>query len=313
MKIVFLDEYSVGGVDLNALQSLGEYVGYEFTTPDEITQRCEGAEVVITNKCPLTSEVLSKISATVKLVCIAATGMNNIDLDAADRLGIEVRNAIGYSTHSVAEATLGAALSLRRNISYYDHYVKGRDYSASDRLFCFDEMIGQLHGSRWGIVGLGAIGREVARLATAFGCEVRYYSTSGVTRSEEYERCENLDELLEWCDTLSIHAPLNDQTRGLIGAEELSKMHSGSIAINVARGGIIDEEALVRAINEGEIYGAALDVYTEEPLCPTSPLLTIDDPDRLRLSPHNAWASLPAIEKLIVAIVKNIEEYQAKR
>ncbi|MFI3305734.1 MAG: NAD(P)-dependent oxidoreductase [Rikenellaceae bacterium] len=308
MKIIFLDEYSLGGIDLTPIQQLCDYEGYEIThTAAEIIDRAKGAEVVITNKCNLAREVLTALAPTLQLVCIAATGMNNIDLEAAAELGIEVRNAVGYSTHSVAEATLAAALTIRRQISYFDRFVKSGAYSATDRLFCFDRPIGQLHGSRWGIVGLGAIGREVARIATALGCEVRYYSTSGVVREESVERAESLSELLAWCDTLSIHSPLNDQTRGLIGATELSTMKPNAIIVNVARGGILDETALAAALDNGTVAAAALDVFACEPLNADSPLLKINDPDRLLLSPHNAWASTGSIERLVNAIAWNIK------
>ncbi len=308
MKIIFLDEYSLGGADLSKIKSLGEYRGFENMRDGEGIVRCAAdAEVIIANKAPLTREVLERLPS-LRLVAIAATGMNNIDLDAAAELGIEVRNAVGYSTHSVAEATLSSALALRRQISYYDRLVKGGGYSLSDRLFRFDRPIGELHGSRWGIIGMGAIGREVARLATAFGCEVRYFSTSGIRREEEYSACETLAEMLEWCDTLSIHAPLNDVTRAMIGEREFVQMKRDAIVINVARGGIVDEEAFAAALDHGEIAAAALDVYVCEPLNADSPLLKINDPDRLLLSTHNAWQSQASLRRLVDSIVENIKQ-----
>lgn len=309
MKIVFLDEDSVGGVDLSAIHALGEYRGYiNITDADEIVEICADAEVVITNKSPLSRETLARLPH-LRLVCIAATGMNNIDLDAAREFGVEVRNAVGYSTTSVAEATFASTLSLLREICYYDHFVKSRDYSLSNRRFNFDRPLGQLCGSRWGIIGLGAIGREVARIATAFGCEVRYFSTSGVVRDEIYPRVDRLEELLAWCDILSIHSPLTEQTHNLIGERELSQMQPHAILVNVARGGIVDEEALCRAIDNNQIASAALDVFVSEPLNIDSPLLKVEDPDRLRLSPHNAWSSMPALNRLIETVADNIAQY----
>ncbi len=306
MKIVFLDEYSVGGADLSAIKALGEYVGYEITcSAEDVISRAEGAEVVIVNKVLMSRDVMMSLPS-LRLICVAATGMNNIDLEAAREFGIEVRNAVGYSTNSVAEATLSAALSLTREISYYDNYIKSGSYSQADRLFCFDREIGQLYGQNWGIIGLGGIGRRVAILAAAFGCAVRYFSTSGAQREEAVERVESLEELLAWSDVLSIHAPLNADTEGLIGATELSMMRPNAILINVARGGIVDEAALAQALNSGTIRSAALDVFSHEPLEPTSPLLTIDDPNRLRLSPHNAWQAARSVEGLVAAIAKNI-------
>ena len=176
-NIVFLDEYTLGGADLTRLHELGRYTGYSTTAPDEVADRCRDAEIVITNKVVMRRETLAALPG-LRLICIAATGMNNIDLDAAAELDIAVRNAAGYSTHSVAETTLGAAIALRRHIVYYDRYVKSGAYSAAGQQFHFAKPTHQLYGSKWGIVGLGAIGHEVARLAAAFGCEVRYTSTS---------------------------------------------------------------------------------------------------------------------------------------
>ncbi|MFI3249024.1 MAG: NAD(P)-dependent oxidoreductase [Rikenellaceae bacterium] len=309
MKIVFLDEYSIGEADLSAIKALGEYTSYEITrSADEVISRAADAEIVICNKVILTRETLMQLPK-LELVCIAATGMNNVDLDGARELGIEVRNTVGYSTHSVAEATLAAALSLTRGINFYDRYIKSGEYASSDRLFCLDRSIGQLSGSNWGVIGLGTIGREVARLATAFGCKVKYLSTSGAARKEEYERVESIEEFLGWCDVISIHSPLNDQTRGLIGDKEFDQMRQNAILINVARGTIVDEEALAKAINQNKIASAALDVFSAEPIEKSSPIFTIEDQDRLCLSPHNAWQSTKSIDRLVAAIAENIKNH----
>ena len=237
--------------------------------------------------------------------------MNNIDLDAAAEHGIEVRNAAGYSTHSVAETTLGAAIALLRESVYYDEFFKSGRYARSPRLFCFDRPIRQLHGRRWGVIGLGAIGREVARLAAAFGCEVSYHSTSGVAREEAYPALP-LDELLAWADVVSIHCPLNAHTRGLIGAEQLHRMKPSALLVNVARGGIVDEAALAEALDDGRIAGAALDVFSSEPVKADNPLLALRDPYRLLASPHNAWATGEAIDTLVRCVARNIEAYLKK-
>ncbi len=307
MKIVFLDEYSMSNCDLSQLRLLGDYTGYENTTSTQDTiSRCQNAEVVISNKVPLDAYVISQLPS-LKLICVAATGMNNVDLEAAKRHGIEVRNAIGYSTHSVAEATLTAALSLLREVAYYDNFVKSGEYSRSPRLFIFDRPIYQLHSKNWGIIGLGNIGREVGRLASAFGCRVAYSSTSGVERNEEYEQM-SLCDLLSWSDVISIHSPLNDSTMGLIGGEEFALMRPNAIVVNVARGGIVDEEALCNALNDNKIAAAALDVFSSEPLEPSSKLLTLDNPHKLLASTHNAWAAEESIEALVGCIIKNIRE-----
>ena len=310
MKIVFLDEYSVCGRDLSSIKRWGDYTGYETTSPEEVLEKSKDAEIIISNKVVLDAKTIASLPH-LRLICVAATGMNNIDLNAAAEHGVEVRNAVGYSTYAVAETTLSSALALLREVTYYDNYFKSGAYASSERIFNFDRPTAQLRGKRWGIIGMGNIGREVARLAEAFGCEVSYYSTSGVERKEEYPSLE-LEELLRSSDVVSIHCPLNERTRSLIGAEQLALMKPSAILINVARGGIVDEAALADALNEGRLRGAALDVFTSEPLR-ESPLYTLRDPYRLLASPHNAWSPVEAIDRLIGCIEQNIADYVARR
>lgn len=310
MKIVFLDEYSVCGRDLSSIKRWGDYTGYETTSPEEVLEKSKDAEIIISNKVILDAKTIASLPH-LRLICVAATGMNNIDLNAAAEHGVEVRNAVGYSTYAVAETTLSSALALLREVTYYDNYFKSGAYASSERIFNFDRPTAQLRGKRWGIIGMGNIGREVARLAEAFGCEVSYYSTSGVERKEAYPALP-LEELLRTSDVVSIHCPLNDRTRSLIGAEQLAQMKPSAILINVARGGIVDEAALADALNEGRLRGAALDVFTSEPLR-ESPLYTLRDPYRLLASPHNAWSPVEAIDRLISCIEQNIADYVARR
>ena len=310
MKIVFLDEYSVCGRDLSSIKRFGDYTGYDTTSPEQVLERCADAEVVISNKVVLDAAIISSLPK-LRLICVAATGMNNIDLNAAAEHGVEVRNAVGYSTYSVAETTICSALSLLREVTYYDNYFKSGEYAKSERIFNFDRPTAQLRGKRWGIIGMGNIGREVARLAEAFGCDVAYFSTSGVERDEEYNKL-SLNELLNSSDVISIHCPLNDRTHNLIDAEELAMMKKSAILINVARGGIVNEVALAEALNNGNLRGAALDVFTTEPLR-ESPLYNLQDPYRLLASPHNAWSSVEAIDRLIACIAGNIQEYITKK
>ena len=305
-KIVFLDEYSLGNSDLSAIKSLGEYIGYDRTLPEQVVERCQGATVVITNKVYISRQTMAQLP-DLKLIAISATGMNNVDLEAAAEAGIEVKNVSGYSTYSVAEATLGAALSLLRNSVYYDRYFKSGAYAATSDIFHFGRPISNLRGKNWGIIGLGAIGHQVATLAEAFGCKVAYYSTSGAAREEKYPRME-LSELLAWADVISIHSPLNARTAGLIGSAELEQMKPTSIIINVARGGIVDEQALTNALNNKTIAAAALDVFSKEPL-PSSPLYDLTDPDCLLASPHTAWAADSAVESLVEGIYANIKNF----
>ena len=310
MKIVFLDEYSICGRDLSSIKKFGDYIGYETTSPEQVLERCADAEIVISNKVVLDAAIIAALPK-LRLICVAATGMNNIDLNAAAEHGVEVRNAVGYSTYSVAETTLCSALSLLREVTYYDNYFKSGEYSKSERIFNFDRPTAQLRGKRWGIIGMGNIGREVARLAEAFGCEVAYYSTSGVERDEVYNKL-SLNELLNSSDIISIHCPLNERTHNLIGAEELAMLKNSAILINVARGGIVDEAALAEAMNNGNLRGAALDVFTSEPLR-ESPLYNLKDPYRLLASPHNAWSSVEAIDRLIACIAGNIQNYASRK
>ncbi|MBR4850749.1 MAG: hydroxyacid dehydrogenase, partial [Tidjanibacter sp.] len=268
-------------------------------------------EIIITNKVILDAETLAALP-DLRLICIAATGMNNVDLDAAAALGIEVRNAVGYSTHTVAEATLGSVLALLRQTNYYDRYVKSGEYSASGEWVNFDRPTHRLWGKNWGVVGMGNIGREVARLASAFGCEVAYCSTSGAERKEEYERMP-MDELLAWADVISVHCPLNNTTRGLIDTEQIAEMKSTAVIVNVARGGIVVEEAVAKALDECRLAGAAFDVYPSEPMPSTSPLLHTSDPDKLLLSPHNAWSAVESIDTLVECIANNIKDYLKSR
>ena len=306
MKIVFLDEYSVCGRDLSSIKRWGDYTGYETTSAEEVLEKSKDAEIIISNKVVLDAETIASLPH-LRLICVAATGMNNIDLNAAAEHGVEVRNAVGYSTYAVAETTLSSALALLREVTYYDNYFKSGAYSSSPRIFNFDRPTAQLRGKRWGIIGMGNIGREVARLASAFGCEVSYYSTSGMVREKAYPAL-SLETLLYTSDVVSIHCPLNERTRSLIGAEQLVQMKPSAILINVARGGIVDEAALAEALNEKRLRGAALDVFTSEPLR-ESPLYSLRDPYRLLASPHNAWSPVEAIDRLIGCIEQNIAEY----
>lgn len=311
MKAVFLDKYTICGRDTSAIAAMCDrYEEYEFTQPEQVVERCRDAEIVICNKTLIDAAVMDALPS-LKLICIAATGMNNVDLEAAAQHGITVRNAVGYSTYSVAETTICSTLSLLREVVWYDRFFKSGEYSASGRMFNFERPTAQIRGKNWGIVGLGNIGREVARLATAFGCEVRYTSTSGAVREEEYPAMP-LGELLAWADVVSVHCPLNERTRGLVGAAELRMMKPSAVIVNVARGGIIDEQALAEALDAGVIRGAALDVFTSEPLDPSSPLLALKDPYRLLASPHNAWSTVEAIDRLVDCIVKNISDFIRK-
>ncbi|MFI3298356.1 MAG: D-2-hydroxyacid dehydrogenase [Rikenellaceae bacterium] len=306
-KIVFLDAYSVGDSSLAELEKLGDFTAFQDTMPEEVVERARGAEVVITNKVKLFRDELEGLKSSLKLICVAATGTNNIDMEYARECGITVKNVPAYSTVSVSEATFAFVLGLCRGVSFYNDFVHSGEYSSGTRCFNLDYPIWQISGKRWGVVGLGAIGNNVAQIAKAFGAEVCYYSTSGGNNNTDYQRVE-FKELLQSCDIITIHAPLNDKTHGLFSTEEFSQMKPTSIIVNMGRGGIIDEVALATALNKEQIAGAALDVFTNEPLKADSPLLSVNEPHRLLLAPHSAWSSKEARERLIAVISKNISE-----
>ena len=306
MKIVFLDAATLGDTPLTPISALGELVCYEKSTPEEALLRVRDCEVLIVNKVRVTRPLLDA-APSLRLVCEAATGVNNIDLDACAERNIPVRNVAGYSTDSVVQATFMHLLSLFGDAPYFDDRVKNGVYSRSGLFTDVSRPFIELTGKTLGIIGMGAIGQRVARIATAFGMKVIYFSTSGTGHCKEWPSV-SLDTLLRESDAVSIHAPLNERTAGLIGAEELKRMKPSAFLINMGRGGIVDEEALVRAVDNGTIAGAALDVYTEEPLPLEHPLLYSTCMERFRFTPHTAWASVEARGRLVAGIAANIEK-----
>ncbi|CDN30971.1 D-3-phosphoglycerate dehydrogenase [Mucinivorans hirudinis] len=306
MKIVFLDSYSVGDADLTPIKQLGDYTEYENTQPEDVVARCADADVVITNKVRIFRAQIDSLPK-LRLICVAATGTNNVDSAYAVSKGILVKNVPAYSTQSVAEATFSLVLALLRGTIFYDNYVKGGSYAVSGRCFNLHYPISQISGKRWGVIGLGNIGRRVAEFATAFGADVIYYSTSGKNNSTEYTSV-SLDELLEESDIVSIHSPLNEQTENLLDMYQLQKMKRSAILVNVGRGKIINEEALAKALDEGLIAGAGLDVFEYEPINEDNPLLRLKHPDRLIVAPHCAWSSAEARKELVWVIARNISE-----
>ena len=304
MKIVFLDAATLGDTPLTPISALGDLVCYGNSTAEEALQRVNDCEVLIVNKVKVGRELLAAAPA-LRLVCEAATGVNNIDLVACAERNIPVRNVAGYSTDSVVQATFMHLLSLFGDAPYFDAKVKSGDYSRSGLFTDVSRPFIELTGKTLGIVGMGTIGQQVARIATAFGMRVIYYSTSGTGHCKDYPSVE-LDALLSDSDAVSIHAPLNERTAGLIGAAELAKMKPSAFLVNMGRGGIVDEQALVDAVDGGTIAGAALDVFTQEPLPLDHPFLHSRRPDRFRFTPHTAWASEEARLRLVSLIAGNI-------
>lgn len=304
MKIVFLDAATMGDVSFAPIAQFGELVCYDSSTPEQAIERVADCEVLIINKVLVTPELIDA-APKLKLICESATGVNNIDLEYAASKGIPVRNAVGYSTSSVVQATFMQILSLMGQGPYYDDCVKSGRYSAMEMFTDPSVSWTELDGKRIGIIGMGNIGSRVAKIAHAFGMEVCYYSTSGTGHCKDYP-CLSLEELMKTSDVVSIHAPLNERTAGLIGADELAMMKSTALLVNMGRGGIVDEAALAAATDAGTIAGAALDVFVKEPVPADNPLLHVKHPERLRLAPHAAWASVEARRRLVRQIADNI-------
>lgn len=310
MKIIFLDARTLGEVpNLGQLSELGEVTLHPDTQPEQVIERIQGAEVVISNKVKVSREAMSS-TPSLKLICVAATGMNNIDLEAAAELGIQVKNVKGYSTDSVAQATFALLLALLNSTAYYDAYVKTGEYSQELIFTHLGRPYWELNGKRFGILGLGEIGRQVARIALTFGAEVVYFSASGQTYNTIYKQLE-LDEFLRTCDVISIHAPLSPQTENLINYERISQMKPTALLLNTSRGGIIHEADLVKALDDDLIAGAAIDVFTQEPIPASHPYLQLQKKEKLLLAPHIAWSSIEARTRLVHKVAENIREYVA--
>ncbi|MBP3676142.1 MAG: D-2-hydroxyacid dehydrogenase [Campylobacter sp.] len=307
MKIVCLDADTLGNdVDLDAVfGKFGEFVSYNMTEANQTVQRLQNADIVLTNKVLITKDVIAQTN--LKLICVTATGVNNIDLEAAKEANIPVKNVAGYSTNSVAQQTFANILALRNSTSYYENYGKNSDGWAKSPIFVnLDRPIFELSGKKFCVVGLGTIGLEIAKIAQAFGCDVCYYSTSGNNSNSEFKRV-SFKEALQ-CDIISIHAPLNENTKNLFDANALNQLKDGAMLANSGRGGIIDEEKIAQIIDEREIYFVT-DVLEKEPIRADHPLLKVKNKDRLMITPHIAWASVEARKKLIELSAKNIEDF----
>lgn len=308
MKIVFLDAKTLGDdIDYTGFEQMGEVVRYPFTSTEEAPDRVKDADVLVVNKVLVNRQTISS-AENLKLVCVTATGTNNLDKDYLAERGIAWRNVAGYSTESVAQHTFAILFYLMENLRYYDDYVKEGRY-INDRIFThFAKTFHELNGMTWGILGLGAIGRRVADIAGMFGAKVIYYSASGAPAQEGYHQVD-FDTLLSESDILSIHAPLNEYTEGLMDAEAFRKMKSSAILLNLGRGPIINESDLAAALNAGEISAAGLDVLCAEPMSKENPLLDVHDKDRLFITPHIAWATVEARQRLMKIIEGKIREF----
>lgn len=309
MKIVILERNSVGtDVSVDALEAYGDVTIYGNTTIDDVKERVKDAEIIIANKAPLNADTLQEASQ-VKLICEFATGYDNVDIAYCKERGIKVANVVNYSTDAVAQHTFALCLYVLEKLSHYDHYVKSGAYAAQDRFSNFDLPFTELAGKTWGIVGMGNIGRKVAEIAGAFGCNVIFYSPTGKSTCTEYQRVD-FDTLLKESDFLSLHCPLSDITRNLINLDALKKMKKTAILINVARGPVVNDQDLYTALTENYIAAAGLDVTSTEPMKSSNPLSTIMDSNRLIITPHLAWASIEARNRCVSETCKNIEAFQ---
>lgn len=309
MKLVVLDALTLGNVDLEQFKDFGSIEVYQTTSQEEIIKRCKDAEIIITCKVRFNQETLQSLPK-LKLIALTSTGMDIIDLNSAKELGIEVKNVVGYSTTAVAQHTLMLALGLLGNLPFYDTYCKEGSWCNSPIFTQITDGIHEIQDKKWGIIGLGSIGKQTAKLAQAFGAKVSYTSTSGKNLDATYPH-KTLQELLTTSDIISIHAPLNPQTHHLIDQKHLKLLQPKAIIINVGRGGIIDEDALAEKMLESQIkFGG--DVLEVEPMRKNHPLLQPILKDRLLLTPHTAWAYLETRQRLMQKVYENIKEFLNK-
>ncbi|MFV0395860.1 MAG: D-2-hydroxyacid dehydrogenase [Coprobacillaceae bacterium] len=306
-KIIVLDGDTLGkDMDMSKLTDFGEVTILSDIEQEEIPNTVKEATIIITNKKLLGKKELQEANR-VKLICVTATGFNNIDIAYCKEKEITVCNVKGYSTNSVAQHTFALLLDLYHKNNYYHQYVTSGKYSMNPLFTHFEETFYELEGKTWGIVGMGDIGQKVAQIAKVFGCEIQYYSTSGKNMSQPYP-CVDFNTLLRTSDIISIHAPLNNQTDNLFNASAFDLMKPTAYLINVGRGKIVNELDLVEALRKKRIAGAGLDVFENEPLDKNHPLLDMS-PDVLRLTPHIAWATKEARNRVIDEIYLNINAF----
>lgn len=308
MNIVVLDRMALGDdIDMSVFDKLGKVTIYERTAPDEVVDRLKDADVLLTNKVVIGKEELDRLPR-LKYIGINATGTNNIDLEYARKKNVVVTNVKSYSTDSVVQHTFALLFYVYEKLRHYDDFVKQGKYSEYGCFTYFGERFAELSGKTWGIIGLGEIGRKVADIAKAFGCRVIYYSTSGKNSNSDYERVE-FGELLEKSDIISIHAPLNSHTENLMNRAAFEKMKPTAVLINVGRGPIVNETDLLWALKENRIAAAGLDVISVEPMRKDNPLYGYEDSNRLIITPHIAWATNEARQRLVDEVYRNLEAF----
>ena len=308
MKISILERDSLGiAVDMSEIDKLGEVTVYPATAVENAVEHIGDADFIIANKLPLNAETL-KGAVNLKFVAQTATGTNNVDFAYTNSKGIKVANVPSYSTDSVAQHTFALLLYLVEKMRFFDDYVKNGTYSYSNCFSCLDMIYPEIAGKTWGIIGMGAIGQKVAQIATVFGCKIICYSASGRTYDMPYEQVD-FDTLLAKSDILSVHAPLNEYTKGLMNYDAFCKMKSSAYFINVGRGPIVVEEDLARALEEDQIRAAGLDVLCVEPMPLDNPLLKFKDSSKIIITPHVAWATSEARQRCVDVVTENIKAF----
>lgn len=306
MKIVFLDRLTLGAdICLDAFNEFGKVTIYDITKEDETLNRVIDADIVITNKVIINKHIMDK--SKIKLICVAATGTNNIDLDYAASKKILVKNVSGYSSASVTQLAFSMVLHFMQKLSYYDNYTKEGNWEESAIFTHLGEPFHELKNKKWGVIGFGNIGRNVAKVAEAFGCEVIYHSTSGTNHNTDFTEV-SLNELLTTSDIITLHCPLNNRTENLIDKSNLKQIKNNAILINLARGGIINEKDLAQEIEE-ESFFCGIDTVSKEPIEAKSPLRKLKNYNKFILTPHIGWASIEARNRLIQGVIGNIKEF----
>lgn len=305
MKIVILDAKTLGDdMEFSSFEKFGEVNVYQTTSELQLEERIKDAQIIIVNKIKLNKDNLEK-SKKLKLICVTATGYDNIDINYCWRNEIAVCNVRGYSTDSVAQLTMSMALSLMTHLNEFDKYVKDGRYTAGGVQNHLRPYFHELTGKTWGVIGLGNIGKQVARLATAFGMEV----VANPHKIQEGYNCIDLDELCRVSDIISVHVPLTSETKGMINEKRIAMMKKDVIFINVSRGAVADENALVTAYENGKMGGLGIDVYSTEPMTSESPYNRILNKRNVIFTPHMAWGAYEARKRCIEEIVKNIETF----
>jgi glycerate dehydrogenase len=306
MNISILDTKTLGNdISLERFDNLGKVNTYEVTSYNQTIQRLQNIDIAVTNKVVIDKHVID--NTNLKLIVVTATGVNNIDIEYAKEKGIEVKNAVGYSTNSVVQHTFAMAFYIIEKLNFYDNFVKSGKWAQSGLFTSIDRPFFEISGKTWGVIGLGNIGKKVASIASSFGANIIYYSTSGKNSNSEYKRVE-LYEIMQQSDIISIHAPLNNNTKDLINKDSLKLLKNGAIILNLGRGGIINESDLAQSIDNQDIY-VGLDVLENEPIKQYNPLNTIVNKQRLFITPHIAWTSKEAREKLLEITYDNIDSF----